>query len=298
MMTTRHLYLLSPRKKNWIDFNFIKLGGEMKKVLIIGVILLTSLNLYSQTAPNSGFNNPDLTELFEEGGTALPNLPFIDLSVRAPEDNKEVALSIQLLLFLTILSLSPTLLVLLTGFLRIAIVLDFVKKALSLQQVPPNSVILGIALFVTTFVMWPIFTQMYDTGFKPFAEGEITTTEMLVEVEKPIRIFMFTQLNGHHQNIELFMSLQGLDAPNNLSDVPLTVLIPAFIINEMTVAFQMGILIYLPFIIIDMIVASVLMSMGMIMLPPVMISMPFKLILFVLVDGWDLIIKSLVRSLL
>lgn len=265
----------------------------MKKVLIIGLMLLTGLTTYAQQN-----NNPDGSSVFEEGNTTISSIPFIDLNVRTPEDNKEVALSIQLLIFLTILTLSPTLLVLLTGFLRIAIVLDFVKKALSLQQVPPNSVILGIALFVTSFVMWPTFTQMYDEGFKPFTEGKLTTAEMLDEVEAPIRLFMFKQLNGKHGNIELFMSLRELPAPNSLEDVPTHILIPAFILNELIVAFQMGILIYLPFIIIDMIVASTLMSMGMIMLPPVMISMPFKLILFILVDGWGLIVKSLVRSLL
>jgi flagellar biosynthesis protein FliP len=265
----------------------------MKKIIIAVAFLLATVNLYSQE-----FNNPDGTGTFEEGNTTLSSIPFIDLAVRSAEDNSEVALSIQLLLFLTVLTLSPSLLVLLTGFLRISIVLDFVKKALSLQQVPPNSVILGIALFVTTFVMWPVFTDIYDNGFKPFADGEITTAQMLTEAEKPIRLFMYKQLNGKHDNIELFMSLRDLPAPNNFADVPTYVLIPAFIINEMTVAFQMGILIYLPFIVIDMIVASTLMSMGMIMLPPVMISMPFKLILFILVDGWDLIIKSLVRSIL
>lgn len=267
----------------------------MKKVFTIAVMLFLAINIYSQNT--NSFNNPDNTGLFEEGNTTISSIPFIDLAIRSPEDNSEVALSIQLLLFLTILTLSPTLLVLLTGFLRIAIVLDFVKKALSLQQVPPNSVIFGIALFITSFVMWPIFTDMYDTGFKPFSDGEITTTEMLKEVEKPIRLFMFRQLNGKYDNIELFMSIRELPVPNNLKEVPTYILIPAFIINELTIAFQMGILIYLPFIIIDMIVASTLMSMGMIMLPPVMISMPFKLILFILVGGWDLIIKSLIRSL-
>ncbi len=269
----------------------------MKKLSIIVGLFLSTITISSQAAPVNGANNPDGTKVFEEGNTTLSSIPFIDLAVRSPEDNSEVALSIQLLLFLTILTLSPTLLVLLTGFLRIAIVLDFVKKALSLQQVPPNSVIFGIALFVTTFVMWPVFTNMYDTGFKPFSDGEIDTTQMLTNVQGPIRLFMFSQLKGKHDNIELFMSLRELPAPNSLEDVPTYVLIPAFILNEMTVAFQMGILIYLPFIIIDMIVASTLMSMGMIMLPPVMISMPFKLILFILVDGWNLIVKSLIRSI-
>lgn len=264
----------------------------MRKILLIAALFFAAINLYAQE------NNPDGTSAFEEGVTTLESIPFIDLSVRSPEDNREVALSLQLLLFLTILTLSPTLLILFTCFLRVSIVLDFVKRALSLQQVPPNSVILGIALFITTFVMWPVFTQVYDNGFKPFADGQINTSQMFEEVEAPVRLFMFRQLDGKYDNIELFMSLRGLSAPNNLADVPTHVLIPAYVINEMTVAFQMGILIYLPFIIIDMIVASTLMSMGMIMLPPVMISMPFKLILFVFVDGWSLLVSSLARSIL
>ncbi len=266
----------------------------MKKIFIIAAFFIVASSLYGQ----QNFNNPDNTSLFEEGNTTIGNIPFIDLNVRSTVDNAEVALSLQLLLFLTILTLSPTLLVLLTSFLRIAIVLDFVKKALSMQQIPPNSVILGIALFVTTFVMWPVFDNIYQNAFKPMADGEITTEEMYTRAEAPIRIFMFEQLKGNYDNIELFMSLRELPAPNTLEDVPTYILIPAFVINEISVAFKMGILIYLPFIIIDMIVASVLMSMGMIMLPPVMISMPFKIIIFILVNGWDLIINSLVRSIL
>ncbi len=227
------------------------------------------------------------------------NLPLVDVQVRAPNSNQEVALSVQLLLFLTIIALAPSILVLMTSFLRISIVLDFVKRALSLQQVPPNQVLMGISLFLTLFVMWPVFTKIYNEAFIPFSEGEIAIQEMYDKAEGPLRIFMFRQMEGNsHQEIQLFMRMSNLPQPQNFSQVPTYVLIPAFVLHEMTIAFKMGILIFLPFIIIDMVVSSALMSMGMIMLPPVMISSPFKLMLFVLVDGWGLLTQQLVRSFL
>nr|WP_304221944.1 flagellar type III secretion system pore protein FliP [Gracilinema caldarium] len=227
---------------------------------------------------------------------APPVVPFIDLTVRNPSTGKEVAFSIQMLLLLTILSLAPSLLILMTSFLRISIVLDFIKRALSLQQSPPNQVILGISLFLTLFIMWPTFQEIYDNSFKPLSDGKIGLEQAYTQAEKPLRLFMYKQMQGNPNNIRLFMAMRGLPKPNTLADVPTYVLIPAFILNELTVAFKIGILLFIPFIIIDMVVASVLMSMGMIMLPPVMISMPFKLILFVLVDGWGLLTEQLVRS--
>ena len=223
-------------------------------------------------------------------------IPFVDLTLREPETNRETAQSIQLLLLLTILTLAPSLAVLMTGFLRIAIVLDFVKRALSLQQVPPNTVIMGIALFLTLFIMFPTFTSVYQEAFVPFTDGEIETDELYDRAVSPIRYFMYRQMAGDTKNITLFMNLSGLRKPETFADVPTYVLIPAFVLHELTVAFRIGIYIYVPFIIIDMVVASVLMSMGMIMLPPVMISMPFKLILFVLVDGWTLLVQQMVLS--
>jgi flagellar biosynthetic protein FliP len=225
-------------------------------------------------------------------------IPFIDLTVRNPESGREVAFSLQLLLLLTALSLAPSIIILCTSFLRISIVLDFIKRALSLQQVPPNQVILGIALFLTAFIMWPTFTDIYDNAFAPLRDGEISVQEAYRGAEAPLRLFMARQMRGSPRNIELFMAMRGLERPNTLADVPTYVLIPAFILNELTVAFKIGILLFIPFIVIDMVVASALMSMGMIMLPPVMISMPFKLILFILVDGWGLLTDQIVRSFL
>jgi len=243
------------------------------------------------------------------GTTALPTpppppvIPFIDLTVRNPESGNEVAFSLQLLLLLTVLSLAPSIIILMTSFLRISIVLDFIKRALSLQQVPPNQVIMGVSLFLTVLIMWPTISTVYERALRPLSDGQINVETAYREAETPLKIFMFNQmrslrggLSSGERNIEMFMSMRGLPRPNTLYDIPIYILIPAFILNELTVAFKIGIMLFIPFIVIDMVVASALMSMGMIMLPPVMISMPFKLILFILVDGWTLLTGQLIRS--
>jgi len=265
----------------------------MKKILLILLIILSSFSLAAQTTEGEAVSN-----IIEEAQASNFNIPFLNLSVREPESNNEVALSIQLILLLTVLTLAPSIIILMTSFLRIAIVLDFIKRAMSLQQVPPSNVLMGIALFLTMFIMWPTFSDIYDNAFRPFSEGEIGFTELYDEGVKPLRLFMYKQMDGNHESIALFMNMSGMAQPQSFADVPTYVVIPAFILNELTLAFKIGILLYFPFIIIDMVVSSILMSMGMIMLPPVMISMPFKLILFVLVNGWELIVRNLVLSFL
>jgi len=225
-----------------------------------------------------------------------PIIPFIDLTVRNPASGQEVAFSLQLLLLLTVLTLAPSIIILMTSFLRVSIVLDFIKRALSLQQVPPNQVILGISLFLTVFIMWPTFNTIYYNAVQPMAAGDLSVENAYREAEAPLRLFMYSQMRSRPDNIRLFMAMRGLDRPDTLADVPTYVLIPAFILSELTVAFKIGILLFIPFIVIDMVVASTLMSMGMIMLPPVMISMPFKLILFILADGWGLLTDQLISS--
>ena len=228
-------------------------------------------------------------------GLDFPNLSF---SATAPRSGNEVAFSEQLLLLLTLLTLAPSIFILMTCFLRFSIVLDFIKRALSLQQVPPTAVLNGIAIFMTLFCMWPTFRQIYTDSFQPLSNNEITLTEAIEKAESPIRIFMFRQMGNDKNSIRTFMTMAGLERPANASDVPTYVLIPAYILHELTVAFKIGILLYIPFIVIDMVVASILMSMGMMMLPPVQISMPFKLMLFVLVDGWHLLTQQLFVSVL
>lgn len=225
-------------------------------------------------------------------------MPAISLDIRQPSSGQEVAFSVQLLLLLTILTLAPSILILITCFLRFSIVLDFIKRALSLQQVPPTTVLNGIALFMTLFIMWPTFTDIYTNSFQPLSNGQIGIEEAYLEAEAPLRVFMFKQMGSNMEYITMFMSMAGLERPQDDRDVPTYILIPAYILNELTVAFKIGVILYIPFIVIDMVVASVLMSMGMIMLPPVQISMPFKLMLFVLVDGWGLLTQQLFTSII
>ena len=260
-----------------------------KKKIVAAVVLFLCIA--------SGLSAQDRPEV-ANGGTAADGLqiPFVDLTVRQPENNNEVALSIQLILLLAVLTLAPSIILLTTSFLRIAVVFDFVKRSLSLQQVPPTQVMMGVALFLTLFIMWPTLSDIYENAFKPFTDGQINTEQMYDAAVGPLRLFMYKQLNGHHETIGLFMRMRGLPQPENFSQVPTYVLIPAYVLNELTIAFKIGILLYIPFICIDMVVASTLMSMGMIMLPPIMISLPFKLILFVLVDGWGLITQQIILS--
>ncbi len=263
-------------------------------VLLFLITTTAILPAQSSTFPNG--SSSGTTGM--NGNISNIDIPLIDLSIKSPESNQEVAFSIQLMLLLTIISLAPSILILVTCFLRFSIVLDFIKRALSLQQVPPTAVLNGIAFFMTLFIMWPTFTSIYDNAFKPLSDGEIGIEQAYEEAISPIRLFMFRQMANDTGYIEMFMSVGGLERPNTLADVPTYILIPAYILHELTVAFKIGILLYLPFIVIDMVVASILMSMGMIMLPPVQISMPFKLILFVLVDGWGLLTQQLFNSIL
>jgi flagellar biosynthetic protein FliP len=275
---------------------------------VLAALFVSALPAAAQTgspgAPPGTTAPPSFPQGSARGTTSLPSpaqgglIPFVDLSIRNPQNGNEVAFSLQLLLLLTVLSLAPSIIILTTSFLRISIVLDFVKRALSLQQVPPNQVILGISLFLTLFIMWPTIQTVYENSFRPLADGQINIEQAYREAEGPLRIFMFNQMNSTtgRNNIRLFMAMRGLDRPVTAADVPTYALVPAFILSELTVAFKIGILLFIPFIVIDMVVASALMSMGMIMLPPVMISMPFKLILFILVDGWGLLTNQLVRS--
>lgn len=259
---------------------------------------------FSVSAQNANSNNQNFPQGatnpatdFSPGVTPL-NIPAVDIQIREPQTGQEVAFSVQVLLLLTILALAPSILILLTSFLRFSIVLDFIKRALSLQQVPPTSVLNGIAFFLTLFVMWPTFTTIYDNSFKPLSEGKIAIEQAVTEAEAPLRLFMYKQMINNTDYIRLFMSMGNLEKPETLKDVPTHVLVPAYILHELTVAFRIGILLYIPFIVIDMVVASILMSMGMIMLPPVQISMPFKLILFILVDGWGLLTQQLFNSII
>jgi len=209
-------------------------------------------------------------------------------------DPSSVATSVKLLLLLTVLALAPSILILMTSFTRIIVVLSFVRTSLATQQMPPNQVLVGLALFLTFFIMGPIFNEVYNESLDPLFKEEITLDEAYESASIPLKDFM--SKHTREKDLALFMNYTDAERPETVQDIPLTTLIPAFAISELKTAFQMGFMIFVPFLIIDMAVASVLMSMGMMMLPPVMISLPFKILLFVLVDGWYLITHSILEG--
>ncbi len=225
--------------------------------------------------------------------TRLP-IPTIGVNIEEARTPRQVALSLQILFLITIISLAPTLLIVLTSYIRLYIVLSFVSRGLATQTIPPNQIIVSLALFITLFVMFPTFSKSYEEGIRPYLDGKISLEEGYKRAIKPVREFMFKQTSERY--IYRFVKMSKMERPRTPDDVPTYVLIPAFILNELTISFYMGMLILIPFTIIDIVVASVLMSMGMMMLPPIMISFPLKLLLFLLVDGWDLLIEKLILS--
>lgn len=220
------------------------------------------------------------------------------LSITYNNENGSLSTPVRMLLVLTVLSLAPSILIMMTSFTRIIIVLHFVRTAIGTQTAPPNQILIGLALFLTLFIMWPTFQQINTDAIQPLDRGEITQTEFLEKAEAPIREFMIKDAKIQIRDINLFTEISGetYEDDTELSDVPFTTLFPAFILSELRKAFIMGFLIYIPFIVIDMVVSSVLMSMGMMMLPPTTISLPFKILLFILADGWNLVIGSLVQT--
>ncbi|ADQ05376.1 flagellar biosynthetic protein FliP [Caldicellulosiruptor owensensis OL] len=218
----------------------------------------------------------------------------ININLGNPQNPDDISSALQLIIFLTILTLVPSILIMMTSFTRILIVLGFVRNALGTQQMPPNQILIGLALFLTFFVMAPVTDKIYTQAYQPYINGEITSQEALKRAEVPLKEFMLK--NTRKKDLDLFVKLGNVNPNTNIRDLPLRVVVPAFIISELKSAFEMGFLIYVPFLIIDMTVASILMSMGMLMIPPVMISLPFKILLFILVDGWNLVVESLVRS--
>jgi flagellar biosynthetic protein FliP len=225
------------------------------------------------------------------GGIPLPNLSLSFGNGGKPADTVAV---LRILMMLTVLTLAPAILIMMTSFTRIVVVLSFLRQALGTQQMPPNQLIIGLSLFLSFFVMAPAFKEISSNALEPYMAEKIDQKTAFDRAEKPLRTFMFNQTR--EKDLELFMSLSKEAKPENREAVPTYVLIPSFVVSELKTAFQIGFMIYLPFLVIDMVVASVLMAMGMMMLPPTAIALPFKLLLFVLVDGWDLVVGSLVKS--
>ena len=221
-------------------------------------------------------------------------LPALQVGVQAAKSPQDVALTLQIVALMTVLSMAPAIILMLTSFTRILVVLGFIRNAMGLQQMPPNQVLVTLALFLTFFTMTPVWDQIYGKGLVPYMNGQIPAAQAWDRSIKPLRAFMFRQTR--EKELSLMVRLAKMPQPKNQDGIPTRVLMPAFMLSELKTAFQMGVVLFIPFIVIDMIVSSVLMSMGMIMLPPMMISLPFKVLLFVMADGWNLVIASLVSS--
>ncbi|NBX91834.1 MAG: flagellar biosynthetic protein FliP [Proteobacteria bacterium] len=224
-------------------------------------------------------------------GSAIPPL---QLSVGAGGTPEQTAVALKIVALLTILGLAPSLLIMLTSFVRIVIVMSFLRQAIGTQVLPPNQLIIALSMFLTVFIMAPVWKGINQDALQPYLSNKISQMEALKYTESYVRKFMFKQTRD--KDLGLFVKLAGLQTPDKRADVPTYILIPAFMISELKTAFYIGFMIYIPFLVLDMVVAAILMAMGMMMLPPVVISLPFKLILFVLVDGWQLIVGSLVKS--
>ena len=234
------------------------------------------------------------TSAFAQDGAPFIPLPALQFGVRMAESPSDVAVTLQILALLTVLSLAPAIILMVTSFTRILVVLGFVQRAIGLQQTPPNQVIVGLALFLTLFVMGPTWGKVYDGALSPYLAGNISSAQAWEGTIQPVREFLFKFTR--QEELSLMITMSKLEQPRNTADVPTRILIPAFVLSELKTAFQMGVVIFIPFIIVDMIVASVLLAMGMMMLPPMMISLPFKILLFVMADGWNLVVASLLRS--
>lgn len=221
-------------------------------------------------------------------------LPPLHLGMTAPGQAGDLAISLQILLLLTLLTFLPALLIAMTSFVRIIVVLSLLRQALGVQQIPPNQVLIGLALFLTFFIMHPVGERIYTQVVQPYIAQEITAQDALKQALVPLRTFMLSQ--AQEKDLRLFVQIGRQSRPQTPDDIPLSSLLPAFVISELKTAFQIGFLLYMPFLVLDLVISSILLSMGMMMLPPVLISLPFKLMLFVLVDGWHLVVGSLVRS--
>ena len=280
----------------------------VKKIIKIICLLMTVgiLCIIPQISAEAGIIDSDLTgdseerTYIEEPGSAETGDDLTELNIANSitvthnEGNGELNGTLRILITLTLIALAPTLLIMLTSFTRIIIVLHFTRSALNTQTAPPNQVLIGLALFLTFFIMKPTLTEIYDNAVVPFEEGRITQEEFFEEGIEPLRQFMYRQTQT--KDVQLFLEISGEEWDGSLEDIPTSVLVPSFIISELRTAFIIGFIIFVPFIVIDMVVSSTLMGMGMMMLPPTTISLPFKILLFVLADGWGLIIRELVRT--
>lgn len=275
-------------RKNW--------KKNIRRFLMLFTIVFFVLLISGGSEAYASSNGGNILGTSDSGETAAQedNKGYNFITIGSAAGDENMASVLQMLAVLTVIALAPSILIMLTSFTRIIIVLHFTRAALNTQTAPPNQILVGLALFLTFFIMAPTFTQVYDNAVKPLAAGEMSAEEAFEVGMQPIRSFMFNQTN--EKDIKLFLDIAGTGDVQTLDDIPNTVLIPSFIVSELRTAFIIGFVIYIPFLVIDMVVASALMSMGMMMLPPTTISMPFKILLFIIADGWNLVIGNLVKT--
>lgn len=228
------------------------------------------------------------------GASTAQSIPKVSIEIGEVTDPTDLTTTLQIVVLLTVLTLAPSLLIMVTSFIRITIVMAFLRHAMGANQMPPSQLLIGLSLILTFFIMTPVADKAYTEGIQPYLDKQMSGEEAFDNAVAPFREFMLAQTR--EQDLALFVDIAGLENPDNADDIPLQVLVPGFVISELRTAFQIAFVIFIPFLVIDMVVASVLMSMGMMMLPPVIVSLPFKILLFVLVDGWYLLVKSLVES--
>ena len=273
-------------------------------LVTVGILCISQkLEVYASTLGDTGLDtglessvttDTGSTSTSTSGTTADESNSGTDFNISIDNGTGEISGALEILIILTLIALAPTLLIMLTSFTRVIIVLHFTRAALNTQTAPPNQVLIGMALFLTLFIMSPTVTRIQEEAIVPYEAGELTQEEFFDAAMEPLREFMYTQTQS--SDVRMFMEISGTQWDGSLDGIPLSVLIPSFIVGELRIAFQIGFLIYIPFIVIDMVIASTLMSMGMMMLPPTTISMPFKILLFILADGWNLIIGNLVKT--
>ena len=270
---------------------------------LVTFFIMSPIRVYASDVNDLGITTeaqPSRPTVIRQPGTATEAADIKDinvsnnLSITYTDEQGNLSGTLRILIILTLIALAPFLVIMMTSFTRILIVLHFVRQALGTQTAPPNQVLVGLTLFLTFFIMNPVITQINETAVKPFEAGQMTQTEFVETAVQPLREFMYPQTQT--KDVRLFMDIAKIDSVESVDDIPTRVLVPAFVISELRRAFIIGFLIYIPFIVIDMVVASTLMSMGMMMLPPTTISMPFKILLFVLADGWNLVIGNLVKT--
>lgn len=275
---------------------------HMKRALkISGVLFVVCLLTFMIAIPVSATSTNSATNTTSSNNGAASsdvdlrgNVGPFSFNLDTGNEGEGLSSTLQLLLVITLISLAPSIIIMVTSFTRIIIVLHFVRSALGTQTTPPNQVLIGLALFLSLFIMSPVFTQINDNAIKPLSKGTISQEEAIDAGVAPLKDFMLDQVKP--KDLKLFMDIANIGTVDDLKDLPITVVIPSFIISELRTAFIIGFIIYIPFIVIDMVVASTLMSMGMMMLPPTTISMPFKILLFIMADGWNLIIGELVKT--